>query len=58
MPLTLETLREQLTATELELEQAKAHVYRADGSIQLLRYLISEAAKPETPSKDETPASA
>ncbi len=55
--ITIESLREQLAATEIELEQAKAHLYRCDGSIQLLRHLISEAEKPENPSTDETPAS-
>ena len=41
MSLSLESLKEQLVASEAELEQAKSHVYRCDGAIQILRYQIS-----------------
>ena len=37
MALTVDTLREQLATTELELENAKSHVYRCDGCVQLLK---------------------
>ena len=51
MALTVETLREQLATTELELDNAKAHVYRCDGVVQMLKHLIlqAEAETPETP---------
>ena len=53
----VDALREQLTETEVEFEQAKAHLYRCDGSIQLLKHLIAQAEKPETPAEDaEKPA--
>ena len=54
MSLSLESLKEQLAAVELEIEQAKAHVYRCDGSIQLLKHLITEAETPETPAPIDT----
>ena len=56
--INVESLREQLEATKAEFEEAKAHVYRCDGTIKLLLHLIAEAEKPENPSEDETPASA
>mgnify|MGYP001562868096 FL=1 len=51
MSLTVETLREQLATTEQELENARAHVYRCDGCIQLLKHLLTlaETEEPETP---------
>ena len=53
----VDALREQLAETEVEFEQAKAHLYRCDGSIQLLKHLIAQAEKPETPAEDaEKPA--
>ena len=49
----IETLKTQLTNTEAELEQAKAHVYRADGAIQLLKHLIAQQTDtPPEPQKD------
>ena len=53
MALTVETLREQLASTELELENARAHVYRCDGAIQVLKHLITVA---EDPDEGNTPA--
>ena len=64
--INIESLKEQLSASLNELEEAKAefeeaksHVYRCDGVIQLLKHLIQEAEKPETPSEvaEEKPAS-
>ena len=43
---SLESLRKQLAETEAEWEQARAHLYRCDGAIQLLRHLIAESEKP------------
>ena len=54
MSLSLESLKEQLAAVEQEMEQAKSHVYRCDGSIQLLRHLIKQA-EAETPEKPTAP---
>ena len=52
---SLESLKEQLASTEQELEQARAHVYRCDGALQLLRHLISQAEAPESaPSPEDT----
>lgn len=49
----LETLKTQLATTEAELEQAKAHVYRADGAMQLLKHLIAQqTVTPLDPQKD------
>ena len=55
--INVESLREQLKASEVELEEAKAHVYRCDGVIRMLQHLIAEAEKPEKPSEDEKPTS-
>ena len=49
----IETLREQLATTEQELEHARAHVYRCDGVIQLLKHLIQQAEQPITESGKE-----
>lgn len=46
MSINAEDLKKQLVAAELELEQAKAYVYRLDGVIQTLRRLITESEKP------------
>lgn len=40
--MTLEQLKAQLAQSEVELEEAKAHVYRCDGAIQLLKFQISQ----------------
>lgn len=47
MSITLEQLKEQLAASEQELEVAKAHVYRCDGAIQILKGLIAQAEQPD-----------
>ena len=47
MSVLLDDLKKQLAASEAELEQAKAHVYRLDGAIQMLRHFISDAEKPD-----------
>lgn len=39
-------LQEQLVASEAELEQAKATIYRLDGIIALLKHLIKKAETP------------
>lgn len=44
--ISVEDLKKQLAATESELEQAKAHVYRSDGAIQVLKHFIADAEKP------------
>ncbi len=38
----LDTIRQRLTSTEAELEQAKANVYRCDGAIIVLKHLLTE----------------
>lgn len=43
---TREDLEKQLAAFEVELEGAKAHIYRLDGAIQLLKNLLAQD-KPE-----------
>jgi hypothetical protein len=52
--ITLESLKEQLVASENELEQAKSHVYRCDGATQLLKHLIQQAETPEKPETKES----
>lgn len=42
----LDRLKKQLTETEAALEQAKAMVYRNDGIIATLKYVIAEMEKP------------
>lgn len=54
--INVESLREQLATTQAEFEEAKAHVYRCDGTIKLLLHLIAQAETPEKPSEDEKPA--
>ena len=54
MAFGIDNLKAQLQDAEQELEVAKAHVYRCDGAIQLLKLQIAEAEKPEN---DDTPAS-
>jgi phage shock protein A len=51
----LETLKEQLVATEAEFEQIKSHMYRCDGVIQMLKHLIKqeEAETPEKPATEK-----
>lgn len=39
----IDLLKKQLEHTKQEFEQAKAHVIRCDGAIQLLEHLIKEA---------------
>ena len=60
MAINLESLKTQLAQTEVELEQAKAHLYRCDGVVQMLKHLIAQAEIPETPASDDavTPAKA
>lgn len=46
--ISVEELNEQLESAQLELEAAKAHVYRCDGAIQALEHIlktIEEKAK-------------
>ena len=45
--MNLESLKKQLTEAEASLEQAKAMVYRNDGVVATLKYVISEMEKPE-----------
>ena len=45
--MNLEQLIKQLEASEAELEQAKAHVYRVDGAVQMLKHLIGQFQEPE-----------
>ena len=55
MSLELEQLQTQLASTETELEQAKAHVYRCDGALQMLKHMIAQikaATSQEEPPKD------
>lgn len=52
MALTLDELKEQLAQTEAELEASKAHVYRCDGAIQVLKHLIELAQTETEPSKE------
>ena len=53
----LRAVVEELATTELELENAKSHVYRCDGCIQLLKHLIEQAESPDlTTSEEEVPA--
>ena len=49
MSIKVEDLKAQLAQHEQELENAKAVVYRIDGSMQVLRYLISKAEEAESP---------
>jgi len=49
----MDDLKAQLAATEAEMEAAKAHLYRCDGALQVLKHLIAESEKPE----DESHAS-
>lgn len=42
--MNIDTLKKQLKSTETEFEQAKAHAYRCEGVIELLKHLI--AAEP------------
>lgn len=57
MALDLESLKKQLAETELEFEKARAHMYRCDGVVQLLKYQITEAEKSEKPSEDTSSTS-
>ncbi len=52
----IEVLKDQLSQRELEAEQARAYVYRCDGAIQVLKYLISleEAPAEATPTPKRT----
>ena len=47
--MNLESLKKQLTEAEASLEQAKAMVYRSDGVVATLKYVIAEMEKPEEP---------
>lgn len=57
MSINVNSLKEQLIATEAELESAKAHLYRCDGVVQMLKHLIAswsevtvENNSPDSPS--------
>ena len=63
MALDVDALKNQLTRTETDLELAKAHVYRCDGVVQMLKHFITltetekpESDKSEPPFNRETPA--
>ena len=49
----VDALKEQLRNTEREMEEAKAHVYRADGAVQVLKHLISIAEAGESQAKKD-----
>ena len=42
---SLETLRDQLTASNNDVENAKAILFRSEGMVMLLKHLIAEAEK-------------
>lgn len=44
--LSLDSLKEQLKATEQEFEAARSHLYRCDGVIQLLKNQIASLETP------------
>lgn len=50
--LSLESLKEQLKSVEAEQEGAKAHLYRTDGVIQLLKHQITSLETPAKPAED------
>lgn len=56
MSISLEELKEQLKASEIEFEHAKAHIYRVEGTIQLLKHFIVEAEKNLNPPKELSPS--
>lgn len=45
--LNIDKLKKQLSDTEAEMEQVKAHLYRCDGAVQTLKHLIAQAEAPE-----------
>jgi hypothetical protein len=52
----IEALRKMLQDTELEFEQAKAHIYRCEGVIKLLQHQIYLLENPPKPLEPAPPA--
>lgn len=52
MTINVDDLKAQLVTAEAEFEQTKAHLYRLDGIVQLLKKLIAtESDPPAKPKK-------
>mgnify|MGYP001577740648 CR=1 FL=1 len=54
--MNLDDLKKQLENTELEFEQAKAHVHRCDGAVQILRHFIKELEAESTHDHSQDPS--